>query len=101
MNQNTRELQDTIASQRTSAQEAGFSVKSELQRVELQYVLISADINLLFLLHPIRYREQVERVARLRDDAVRAIVKNSSDAALFKEEVSQKLRHLRDMAETN
>ncbi|KAI0315521.1 HEC/Ndc80p family-domain-containing protein [Amylostereum chailletii] len=83
MNQNTRELQDTIASQRTSAQEAGFSVKSELQRVELQY------------------REQVERVARLRDDTVRAIVKNSSDVALFKEEVSQKLRHLRDMAETN
>jgi hypothetical protein len=46
-----------------------------------------------------RYREQVEKVTRLRDETVRAIVKNSTDIAMFKEEVSQQLKGLREFAE--
>jgi kinetochore protein NDC80 len=48
----------------------------------------------------IRYREQVEKVARLRDETVRAIVKNSTEIAVFKEEISQQLKSLRDFAES-
>jgi kinetochore protein NDC80 len=46
-----------------------------------------------------RYREQVEKVMRLRDETVRAIVKNSTEIAMFKEEISQQLKSLRDFAE--
>jgi len=48
----------------------------------------------------IRYREQVEKVVRLRDETVRAIVKNSTEIAMFKEEISQQLKSLRDFAES-
>jgi kinetochore protein NDC80 len=48
----------------------------------------------------IRYREQVEKVARLRDETVRAIVKNSTEIAMFKEEISRQLKSLRDFAES-
>jgi kinetochore protein NDC80 len=47
-----------------------------------------------------RYREQVEKVARLRDETVRAIVKNSTEIAMFKEEISRQLKSLRDFAES-
>jgi kinetochore protein NDC80 len=43
----------------------------------------------------------VEKVTRLRDDTVRAIIKNSHDIAVFKEEVSQQLKHVREFAEEN
>jgi kinetochore protein NDC80 len=48
----------------------------------------------------IRYREQVEKVARLRDETIRAIVKNSTEIAMFKEEISQQLKSLRDFVES-
>jgi kinetochore protein NDC80 len=48
-----------------------------------------------------RYREQVEKVNKLREETVRAIVKNSNETLLFKEEVSQQLRNLRQFAEEN
>lgn len=47
------------------------------------------------------YREQVEKVNRLRDETVRAIIKNSHDIVVFKEEVSQQLRQVREFAEEN
>lgn len=45
------------------------------------------------------YREQVERVNRLKDETVRAVIKNSSDIAQFKVEVASRLRELRECAE--
>jgi kinetochore protein NDC80 len=56
------------------------------------------DYLLLFFFH-LSYREQEEKVNRLRDDTVRAIIKNSNDIAMFKEEVSRHLRDLREFAE--
>lgn len=50
---------------------------------------------------PFSYREQVEKVSRLRDETVRAIIKNSNDIANFKEEVSQQLKQVKDFAEEN
>jgi hypothetical protein len=49
--------------------------------------------------NPVSYREQIEKVSRLKEDTVRAIIKNSNDIAMFKEEVSRHLRELRDFAE--
>lgn len=45
------------------------------------------------------YREQLAKVARLKDETIRAIAKNSNEIGLFKEEVSAQLRHLRDFVE--
>jgi kinetochore protein NDC80 len=53
----------------------------------------------LIVLFSFRYREQVEKVARLRDETVRAIVKSSTEIAMFKEGISQQLKTLRDIAE--
>lgn len=47
------------------------------------------------------FREQVDKVNRLRDETVRAIIKNSSEIVEFKEEVRRQLRNLRDFAEAN
>lgn len=48
-----------------------------------------------------RYAEQVDKVNRLRDDTVRAIIKNSSEVVMFKEEVSKQLKQVHDFAEAN
>lgn len=48
-----------------------------------------------------RYREQVEKVNRLKEDTVRAVIKNSSEVVAFKDEVSKQLQYLRDFAEAN
>lgn len=45
------------------------------------------------------YREQIEKVSRLKEETIRGIIKNSHDIAIFKEEVSRHLRELRDFAE--
>ena len=58
------------------------------------FFLFSSDVPFAF-----RYREQVEKVARLRDETVRAIVKSSTEIAMFKEGISQQLKTLRDIAE--
>ena len=48
-----------------------------------------------------RYREQIDKVNRLREDTVRAVIKNSSEIVAFKDEVSKQLQYLRDFAEAN
>ena len=48
-----------------------------------------------------RYREQIEKINRLKEDTVRAVIKNSSDIVAFKDEVSKQLQYLRDFAEAN
>ena len=45
------------------------------------------------------YQEQVEKVSRLKEDTVRAILKNSQEIAMFKQEVSRHLQELRNFAE--
>ncbi|KAH9977211.1 HEC/Ndc80p family-domain-containing protein [Lactifluus volemus] len=74
-------LERDLIHARTAALSSGTGIKSRLQALQ------------------IAYREQVEKVARLRDETVRAIVKNSTEIAMFKEEISQQLKTLRDFAE--
>ncbi|EMD38609.1 hypothetical protein CERSUDRAFT_135519 [Gelatoporia subvermispora B] len=76
-------LERELAQARTAAMANGVGVKSRLQALQ------------------IAYREQIDKVNRLRDETVRAIIKNSSDIVTFKEEVSKQLKHLRDFAEAN
>jgi len=76
-------LERELAQARTSAMANGVGVKSRLQAVH------------------IAYREQVDKVERLRDETVRAIIKNSSEIVTFKEEVAKQLKYLRDFAEAN
>lgn len=43
----------------------------------------------------------MEKVSRLKEETVRAIIKNSHEIAMFKEEVSRHLGELRDFAEAD
>jgi len=47
------------------------------------------------------HKEQVEKVSRLKEETVRAILKNSQEIANFKQEVSKHLQELRDFAEAD
>ncbi|KAI8998832.1 HEC/Ndc80p family-domain-containing protein [Trametes punicea] len=76
-------LERDLAAARTAAMANGVGVKSRLQALQ------------------IAYREQVEKVNRLKEDTVRAVIKNSSDIVSFKDEVSKQLQYLRDFAEAN
>ncbi|KAI0933915.1 hypothetical protein AcV5_005931 [Taiwanofungus camphoratus] len=76
-------LERDLAQARTAAMANGVGVKSRLQAIQ------------------IAYREQIDKVNRLKDETMRAIIKNSSDIVMFKEEVSKQLKHLRDFAEAN
>ncbi|KAF8136293.1 HEC/Ndc80p family-domain-containing protein [Boletus edulis] len=74
-------LERELAHARTAALSSGMGVKSRLQALQFDY------------------REQLAKAARLKDETIRAIAKNSNEIGLFKEEVSQQLRHLRDFVE--
>jgi kinetochore protein NDC80 len=41
----------------------------------------------------------LDKVARIKEETVRAIVKSSTELGLFKEEVSRHLKQLREFAE--
>ncbi len=80
----------------------GVGVKSRLQALQIAYVFICPlHCSVAHLVGTCSYREQVDKVTRLRDETVRAIIKNSSDIVEFKEEVQRQLRNLRDYAEAN
>ncbi|KAI0646849.1 HEC/Ndc80p family-domain-containing protein [Trametes meyenii] len=76
-------LERDLAAARTAAMANGVGVKSRLQALQ------------------IAYREQVDKVNRLKEDTVRAVIKNSSDIVAFKDEVSKQLQYLKDFAEAN
>ncbi|KAJ7470543.1 HEC/Ndc80p family-domain-containing protein [Mycena latifolia] len=74
-------LEKDLAHARTAALANGMGVKSRLQALQFDY------------------REQVEKVSRLKEETVRAIIKNTHDIAMFKAEVSRCLTDLRVFAE--
>ncbi|KAH6918928.1 HEC/Ndc80p family-domain-containing protein [Coprinopsis sp. MPI-PUGE-AT-0042] len=82
-NQEAARLERDIAHTRTAALANGMGVKSRLQGLQFDY------------------REQMEKVSRLKEETIRAILKNSHEVAMFKEEVSRHLRELREFAEAD
>ena len=48
-----------------------------------------------------RYREQQEKVARVKDETIRAIIKNSTEIAEMKEAVARQLKYIQDVVEAN
>ena len=48
-----------------------------------------------------RYREQQEKVARVKDETIRAIIKNSTEIAEMKETVARQLKYVQDIVEAN
>ncbi|KAI0807228.1 HEC/Ndc80p family-domain-containing protein [Fomes fomentarius] len=105
-------LERDLAAARTAAMANGVGVKSRLQALQIALCLLSYVTNLRVfftvaaihascsLLHG-SYREQIEKINRLKEDTVRAVIKNSSDVVAFKDEVSKQLQYLRDFAEAN
>ncbi|KAF8212460.1 HEC/Ndc80p family-domain-containing protein [Mycena galopus ATCC 62051] len=77
----TGRLEKDLAHAKTAALANGMGVKSRLQALEFNY------------------KEQVEKVSRLKDATVRAIIKNTHDIAMFKADVSRHLTDLRVFAE--
>ncbi|CAK5279591.1 unnamed protein product [Mycena citricolor] len=80
-NAEANRLEKELANARTAALGKGTIVRSRLQTLQFNY------------------REQVEKVARLKDETVRAILKNTHEIAIFKDEVSRCLSDLRLFAE--
>ena len=76
-------------------------VKARLQTLQFQLRVCCHNGFCLLLIRLHRYREQEEKVNRLREETVRAIIKNTNDIALFKEEVSRHLRELREFVEAD
>jgi len=74
-------LERDLAHARTAAIANGRGVKSRLQGLQFSY------------------KEQIEKVSRLKEDTIHAILKNSQEIAMFKQEVSRHLQDLRDFAE--
>ncbi|KAF7359545.1 hypothetical protein MSAN_01297600 [Mycena sanguinolenta] len=77
----TGRLERDLAHAKTAALANGMGVKSRLQALQFDY------------------QEQVEKVSRLKEATVRAIIKNTHDIAMFKAEVSRHLTELRVFAE--
>jgi kinetochore protein NDC80 len=50
---------------------------------------------------PNSYREQQEKVARVKDETIRAIIKNSTEIAEMKETVARQLKYIQDVVEAN
>ena len=93
-------LENALAQARTAAMTHGVGVKTRLHALQIAYVCSPCFRgSLAEVSHS--YAEQVDKVNRLRDDTVRAIIKNSNDAVMFKEEVSRQLKQLHDFAQTN
>jgi len=98
-------LERDLGQARTAALSSGAGIQSRLQALQIACALTHTIINNFpfsfdyVLFFASRYREQVEKVARLRDETVRAIVKSSTEIAMFKEGISQQLKTLRDIAE--
>ncbi|KAF5365771.1 hypothetical protein D9758_003150 [Tetrapyrgos nigripes] len=79
--QEAERLERDLSHARTAALSNGMGVKSRLQTLQFQY------------------KEQIEKVNRLKDETIRAIIKNSSEIAAFKGEVSLHLAELKECAE--
>ncbi|KAH9001736.1 HEC/Ndc80p family-domain-containing protein [Lactarius akahatsu] len=79
-NAEIKRLERNLTLARTAALSGGAGVESQLQTLQ------------------IAYREQMQKIARLQEETVRAIVKNSTEIAMFKEMTSQQLKDLRDFA---
>lgn len=95
-------LERELAQARTAAIANGLGVKSRLQSLQFRYAKMHIEKSILFTLSCIySYKEQIEKVSRLKDETVRAILKNSQDIANFKQEVSRHLQELRDFAEVD
>lgn len=77
----------------------GMGTKARLANVQFRWVVAILIIDLADNDWYISYQEQVEKVARLKDETVRNILKNSNDIAMFKAEVSRHLNELREFAE--
>ncbi|KAF7338476.1 putative kinetochore protein NDC80 [Mycena venus] len=97
-NAETGRLERDLAHAKTAALANGMGVKSRLQALQFE---LSAIYLLIFRLgtHFTSYREQLDKVSRLKEETVRAIIKNTHDIAMFKAEVSRHLTDLRVSAE--
>jgi len=55
----------------------------------------------MLVYHSNSYREQQEKVARVKDETIRAIIKNSTEIAELKEAVARQLKYVQDVVEAN
>ncbi|KIJ44151.1 hypothetical protein M422DRAFT_208441 [Sphaerobolus stellatus SS14] len=76
-------LERELAQARAAAKSNGISAKVRLQALEIAYT------------------EQVEKMDRLREETVKAIIKSSNEMCNFKEQVTEHIQHLRQFAEDN
>ncbi|KAL1675601.1 HEC/Ndc80p family-domain-containing protein [Schizophyllum commune] len=81
--QEASRLERELAHARTVALANGMGVKSKLSALQISY------------------KEQIEKVDRLKEQTIHAIVKSSEDIAEMKKEVAQHLNEMREFAEAD
>lgn len=80
----------------------GVSAKSRLQAVEIAFVSpIYARVLVTLTSCSYRFREQQEKIARLKDETVREIIKHSTEIVEMKEAVARQLKYVQDVVEAN
>ncbi|EIN07775.1 hypothetical protein PUNSTDRAFT_70409 [Punctularia strigosozonata HHB-11173 SS5] len=82
-NERAAALERDVSEAKVAAKANGVNVKSRLQAAQ------------------IAYNEQVEKVAKLKDETLRAIVKSITEIALFRTQVSERLKEVKELAESN
>ncbi|KAH9946289.1 HEC/Ndc80p family-domain-containing protein [Epithele typhae] len=95
----TSALNDQADELREAAQQEALISNAEASRLERD--LAAARTARWPTALQIAYREQIDKVNRLKEDTVRAVIKNSSDVVAFKDEVSKQLQYLKDFSEAN
>ena len=98
-NKEAERLEHDLAHARTVAMSNGLSVKHRLQALHIQSANVIRLLTQNLTCHS-RYQEQVEKVLKLKEHTVRAIIKCSHDIAMFKNEVSRNLADVKDFAES-
>lgn len=97
VNAEATRLERELARARTAALASRMDAKSRLQALQFE---LSSSFFSTPLYSPFfhSYNEKAEKISRLKEETVRAVMKNVKDIAMFKEEIS---RHLREFAEVS
>jgi kinetochore protein NDC80 len=93
-------LETELAHARAAAKAGGVGVAARLKSLQIAYVTFSYVNMCCNKVFP-SYQEQIEKTDRLKEETVRAIVRVTSDMCNMKEQISEYLNHLRQVAEEN
>ncbi|PBK96649.1 hypothetical protein ARMGADRAFT_962373 [Armillaria gallica] len=101
LHEQAEDLRDAAQQEALVASNEATRVERELAHARTAALANGMGVNTRLTGLQFKYQEQVEKVSRLKEATVRAIIKNSNDIAMFKSEVSRHLADLREFVDTS